>query len=447
MRLRVLVSLLLLLLSVPAVAHAKESERKLSAHLVLDTQEYTDGTNPRCSYAVFVEFPDVKGAVSYRVDVQDKDPRVNTTNRFSGPPFNDDVDGYKAPAGSHRFGGMTGGGGPAPCPSLSDFAGRFEIKKAVAILDSKPRIAGTITDADGKGVSGVSVDLGGARATTGADGGYSEVVTKGRHTVSAGKGYCAGGSAKSCQRARSVTVSKGTTTVNFTAERYELSGRIRKICDGACPANPGIPGVTVTATGAGKTLTATTDDAGRYRIDAGPGAYVVHPALDGFRFEPDQQRVKLDRDQTVDFDGCGHPPTAIAAQAPGTYTSAVHPADDKACGEHEFSAKIEKGFLRMTWHGPTECGTFASPYVINVTFPAVKIVPGKFQAALPDPKDNAYIPRTLVVFQVFSAADGTTTVVVRQAEGHQRYSGKLCSSSFNAAQDPAKDVTLSLGGR
>jgi hypothetical protein len=446
MRTRLLLPILLLALAPLALlttagAAEKDHERAIGARLVLDTQPFMDGEAERCAYAVFVEFPEVKGAVSYRVVVQDKDPRVNVTRTLVGPPFNDDVEDYKAPSGSHRFGGLTGGAGPAPCPALGDFSGRFEIKEAVAVLDGKRRIAGTVKDADGKGVGGVSISVGGERTTTGADGTYSQVVKQGRHTVSAGRGYCATGGGSTCERSRTVEVREGTKTVDFAAETHTLAGRIRKVCGGVCPSNPGIGGVTVTASAAGgKAFTATTDDAGRYRVKAPAGTYVVHPALDGFRFDPDQRRVRLDDDEDrVDFDGCGATPVAIMAQAPGAYRSAQRPSDDDACGEHEFSAKIEKGFVKIAWHGPTECGTFAQPYYVSPDLPAVKITPGVFQTVLVKRGDPGPIG---VTFRVDVAPDGTTTIVIRNAEAHTTYVGRACASSFNRARDPAKVVTL-----
>ncbi len=126
---------------------------KLSAHFVLATQNYTEpcsncgpGGTPldlqRCSWAIFLEFPVVPGATSYRAVVQDTNPRVNTTYDLTGPPFSDDKDGYKAPPGTHRFGGFTGGSGPAPCYSLSDFKGRFILKKAFVTTKQYCDVAG-----------------------------------------------------------------------------------------------------------------------------------------------------------------------------------------------------------------------------------------------------------------------------------------------------------------
>ena len=51
-----------------------------------------------------------------------------------------------------------------------------------------------------------------------------------------------------------------------------------------------------------------------------------------------------------------------------------------------------------------------------------------------------------VTFRVDTAPDGSTTIVIRNAEAHTTYLGRSCVSSFNRARDPAKVVTLSRGG-
>jgi hypothetical protein len=85
-----------------------------------------------CEYKLYLQYPDVKGAKSYDVVVQDKHPRVNTTYNLHAPPFQDDEEWAEAPRGAHRFVGFTGGSGAPPCPTMADFAARFEIHSAVA---------------------------------------------------------------------------------------------------------------------------------------------------------------------------------------------------------------------------------------------------------------------------------------------------------------------------
>lgn len=149
-------ALVLALVATPRAGAANSgSERKINAQMVLDsrlTNWVCDNCGPNgtplpltsCDYEDFVQFPIVKGAVDYEIVLQDRDPRVNTTYHLKGPPFADDHDGYKAPAGTHRFGGFTGGSGPAPCPSDPYMNGRFVILKAVAIMGQKRIISGSV---------------------------------------------------------------------------------------------------------------------------------------------------------------------------------------------------------------------------------------------------------------------------------------------------------------
>lgn len=227
-----LLLLALALAATVAPASASAASIKNPAQMVVDIKEETvqcsncgpNGTPseyPVCSYAVFVQFPDVAGAKSYNVVVRDNHPRVNTTRNFTGPPFNDDVEGWKAPAGTHRFGGLTGGGGPPPCPSDPYQGGRFEILKSTVSFGDEARIIGRATKSDGSPAAGVKVSARGPRnatATTNAAGTYSMKVRKGRYSVSAG-GLCvkrAGGAGK-CDKSANVTVGKGPEKVDFGA--------------------------------------------------------------------------------------------------------------------------------------------------------------------------------------------------------------------------------------
>ena len=209
------------------IATTANREVKINAQMVIATQESvadcsrcgphgTDTKVERCSYAIFVQFPAVAGAASYNVVVQDKHPRINTTRNLTGPPFNDNSEGFKTPAGAHWFGGLTGGSGPAPCPTDPYEGGRFEILKAVAIFDDKARIVGNVKDADGNGVPGVRVTARGARtysATAGIGGAYNMKVKKGRYAVSA-RPYCVVGAA-GCKPSKTVKVTSGAQQVDF----------------------------------------------------------------------------------------------------------------------------------------------------------------------------------------------------------------------------------------
>lgn len=120
----------------------KTRTQKLAATFVLDTEYYPytcancgPGGTPQeltaCSWAIFLQFPDVPGATAYNAVVQDLDPRVNATYNLTGPPFKDPADGFTAPSGTHRFGAFTlGSANSGVCYSIGDFAARFVLKSA-----------------------------------------------------------------------------------------------------------------------------------------------------------------------------------------------------------------------------------------------------------------------------------------------------------------------------
>jgi hypothetical protein len=151
-------ALVALLIALPAgAAPGKDpDERELAATMVID---YVMGevqcgncgpggspmTYPTCDYAIFVQFPKVKGAEDYHVVLRDNDPRVNTTYDLHGPPFQDVVGEYTAPAGTHRFGGFTSGSGAAPCAVTDPYmGGRFVIEKAVATMGQSRVVQGKV---------------------------------------------------------------------------------------------------------------------------------------------------------------------------------------------------------------------------------------------------------------------------------------------------------------
>lgn len=88
----------------------------------------------RCTYILYLEYPNVPGATGYDAEVSDKLMRY--TVPLHAPPFEDNKEGSIAPGGKHRWVGFTGGSGPAPCPSIGDFYGspdsRFVIEKVTA---------------------------------------------------------------------------------------------------------------------------------------------------------------------------------------------------------------------------------------------------------------------------------------------------------------------------
>jgi hypothetical protein len=160
-------------LALPAGAAEKKdpNTRKLNAAMVIQYQ-YAEvpcgncgpggapATYPTCSYAIFAEFPEVKGGEDYHLVLRDNHPLVNTTYDLHGPPFQDNVEGYKAPAGMHRFGGFTSGSGGAPCAVTDPYmGGRFKILKAEVTIGRSRVVAGRLRARSKGGPGRIKVNL------------------------------------------------------------------------------------------------------------------------------------------------------------------------------------------------------------------------------------------------------------------------------------------------
>ena len=231
-----LVIAFLLALAGPTAAQGQTlTERKISASLIMATQNTSSicsncGPNGTpleiqgCNWEIFVQFGDVAGASSYSIVIKDG----QTQRPIGGPPFNDNEEGFPAPAGSHRL-GLASGGGPPPCPSDPTENGRWAIVKAVAIFDSTSRIVGRVAKTDGTGIAGAKVSAKGpqsASAVTGPGGQYEMKVKRGNYTVSA-KGFCVTGES-GCKPSKKVKVGSGPSIADFFRElTLSVSGTIR----------------------------------------------------------------------------------------------------------------------------------------------------------------------------------------------------------------------------
>jgi hypothetical protein len=243
-------------LTLPAGAAERKDPgaRKLDAAMVVQYQ-YADtacgncgpgggpATFPTCSYAIFVEFPEVKGGEDYHVVLRDNDPRVNTTYDLHGPPFQDDVEGYRAPAGMHRFGGFTSGSGGAPCAVTDPYmGGRFKILKAEVAIGQTRVVAGRLRARARGGVGRIKVNLVGLTgqkwrviASTRSDvqGNYELRAPAGRKNIKRWRvgphrsGFCVAG-VRACAEVAEITFDKSgdddRRTVNF-----ETDGRHRDV--------------------------------------------------------------------------------------------------------------------------------------------------------------------------------------------------------------------------
>ena len=138
-----------------AGAAAGPSSRKIPAHFVLLTTPTPDG---RCLWGIGVEFPTVPGATSYTINYFDGLYRHWVAGGVASTAI---APNAAMPHGLNYY-GITGGGGPQPCPGDVTEGGRFlKPVKAFANFPGKaPKtgaIQGTVSDKDGGGVPGVSI--------------------------------------------------------------------------------------------------------------------------------------------------------------------------------------------------------------------------------------------------------------------------------------------------
>lgn len=212
---------------------------------------------PRCSYVDIVLISPVAGASSYSVTVNDT--RLGVRSISGSPPFPREINGIPVPP--NTLGGLSSGAGPGPCGSSQNT--RYTVLRAVAILDTKPRIVGTVRRSDGSGIPGARVVARGPRtasATTGTDGTYSMRVAKGRYTVSA-RGFCVAGGG--CRPSRTVTVGDGPQQVDFERDlKLAVTGVVRD------EFGRRLPGVRLSLRGP-EADTATSGVSGGYRLEVG----------------------------------------------------------------------------------------------------------------------------------------------------------------------------------
>lgn len=67
-----------------ASAAAPPRVKTIPSSVVVVTQDFSTPTQPVCDSTAFLQFPDVKGALSYQASWFDTHPRVNTTASYTG---------------------------------------------------------------------------------------------------------------------------------------------------------------------------------------------------------------------------------------------------------------------------------------------------------------------------------------------------------------------------
>jgi hypothetical protein len=158
-------------------------------------------------------------------------------------------------------------------------------------------VSGRVTE-NGAGLSGVSVLVSGSQsavATTDAQGNYLFTLpSEGNYTVTPSKQYYT-----LTPPTQTLNNLLANQTCNFAAtrNRHQLSGRVVNIN------NSGIPGVSVSLSGA-QTATTTTDSGGNYSFTNLPagGTYTVRAVLQYYSFNPDSQTYPaLESNQNTTF--------------------------------------------------------------------------------------------------------------------------------------------------
>ena len=109
----------------------KSAEVKTGAMLLTRTLDYDGGDHQRCSHAVFIQVAPVSAATGYTVTFYDS-LYGSEYSRSIARPFPTTLDGWEVPSGAVWLGPLTGGSGPAPCPSGVEQ--RFRIVSAVATV-------------------------------------------------------------------------------------------------------------------------------------------------------------------------------------------------------------------------------------------------------------------------------------------------------------------------
>ena len=228
----------------------------------------------------------------------------------------------RAPGGTHRWGlsSLAQGGGDCGAAAAGFLApSRWRVSRAVAILDGRTRVLGTLREADGTPAARRRVTIAGpthATATTNAAGAYSATVRRGRYRVSAPDGFCAAG-ATTCTHTKDVRV-VGPTSVDFARRIVRLSGQVQQTtCAESCRRDP-VGGVTVDAHGDTTPATTTTAPDGTWSLSVPTGRWTVAASAPGRGFDPSEAAVDARRDVAgIDFETCAlaGAPVARAARA------------------------------------------------------------------------------------------------------------------------------------
>jgi hypothetical protein len=326
--------LLVLLAALAAAGPAAAADRTVPTawSIVVETRTAPGGG---CEAVAFLQVAAVSGATSYAVDIFDTHPRVNAGSTRTGPPFDGDVttvagETVRAPSGTHRWGLSSLGQGGGDCSEAA--AGflaptRWRVSRAVAVVDGRARVLGTLREADGTPAPGRRVTIAGptrATATTDAAGAYSATVRPGGYRVAAPAGFCAAG-AGTCTNTKAVRVS-GPTSVDFARRMVELSGHVvQTTCAESCRRDP-LGGVTVSARGSGAPATATTAPDGAWSLAVATGRWTVTPSAPDRGFEPREAAIDARGDVAgIDFATCALQAAGRARAARAQHGSSCDP--------------------------------------------------------------------------------------------------------------------------
>ncbi len=203
-------------------------------------------------------------------------------------------------------------------------------------------ISGTVTNASGAAVAGVTVAAGSASATTSATGAYTlGGLASGSYTVTPGSSSYTFSPAN-----RAVTVSGADVSgQNFTAtpvvsSTYAISGAITS-------GGAGLAGATVSFSGPASG-SATTDGNGNYSVTGlAAGTYALSPAKSGYSFTPASASVTVGPSATRNFTASATPGGATALSNGVGVNSSVNGAAADADWK-DFTIAVPAGATNLT---------------------------------------------------------------------------------------------------
>jgi N-acetylneuraminic acid mutarotase/surface antigen len=289
------------------------------------------------------------------------------------------------------------------------------------------RISGTVSGAI---VSGVTITLTGASSnstTTDASGNYTFTgLANGSYTITASKtGYSfSPASINATVNYADVTGQNFTATANSTG--YTITGHVN--LDGA-----GMPGVTVTLTGAGSASTVT-DAKGSYTFtNAANGSYVLNCSAAGYIFDPSPVSIEINgADYTVPYIIAASAVYTISGTVSGDVVSGVTvtltgtgstSTTTDASGNYSFSGAL-RGSYTIT---ASKTGYIVSPTSISAVVSNADLTNQNFTATAVYNISGTVSGDVVSGVTITLAGDGSNSTTT-DADGNYSFSGAISGS-------------------